>query len=61
MKKKVKYFLVVNEGSVKYIMLESDLSFSYEEGIEMLRKSYPEATQIKKIPVKSAKLISKKI
>ena len=60
MSKKHKKFFLVVEGSMNYIKLESDLIFSKEEGVEALRKTHPDATEIKPITIKTANFLDLK-
>lgn len=53
--------MVVNpDDVVEYIKLESELIFRPEEGIEVIRKSTPEATEIKLLNNKTIKLLGLK-
>ena len=40
---KTKYFIVTENGNTQYIKLESEWSFSKEEGIAIIKESRPNA------------------
>jgi hypothetical protein len=55
---KSKYYLVTENENVQYIKIESDLSFSIQEGIEQIKKTKPKAI-IKYIAKSKAKNLLK--
>lgn len=53
-----KFFLVVEDGHAKYIKLDSEYIIGKQEGIDILRESHPNATEIKALTIKAAKFLN---
>jgi len=59
-KKYKRFYMVQTQDSVQYIRLQSTLIFGPEEGVEILKKSHPDAKEIKYLPPKTAKFLGLK-